>query len=310
MPLELSVASAKRWSALGGLLLLLSSALAQNAPGPGVPADPPEQRLRPQVRSQALPALTLSALQRQSIEPFLSAPQVFDTEYLKALPRIVGAGAQRNIFSKSDVVYALSLSGSGLTLSPGLPREWNIYRDPKALADPSTGEVLGWEAEYLGRARMLNPELMHIGPGEGTTPQTVVPARFEIVHAVSEIRAGDRLFQTNENAWRELTPHAPQRELEATIISIHGSGVANAAKNQIVVLNRGSKHGLEPGHVMSIRKIEDIVVSGTDASRPVLRPASGVTGQALVFLTFDKLAYALISEMSDPVQVGDRLTGP
>jgi len=36
----------------------------------------------------------------------------------------------------------------------------------------------------------------------------------------------------------------------------------------------------------------------------------GTSGQALVFLTFDKLAYALISDISDPVQVGDRLTSP
>jgi hypothetical protein len=61
---------------------------------------------------------------------------------------------------------------------------------------------------------------------------------------------------------------------------------------------------------MSIRKTPSLRTDVTDPSRPALRPWVGVAGQALVFLTFDKLAYALISNSKGPVQVGDRLTSP
>jgi hypothetical protein len=194
-------------------------------------------------------------------------------------------------------------------LSPELPHEWNIYRQPKALKDPATGEVLGMEAEYLGRARLLSDEQLEQSQKQGKALDTIVPASFEIVHAVSEIRAGDRLFQSNESNWRTLRPQAPASDVAATIISIYGSGVANASKHQIVVLNQGSQQGLAPGHLLSIHKTPSLRTDVTDPSRPLLRPWVGVSGQALVFLTFDKLAYALISDSKGPVQVGDRLTG-
>ena len=310
MKYEFWVAPIWRWLPLALLLSAQPPAFGQTTARYATEPEPPTVRLRPQMRSEPLAAMALTALQRQSIEPFLSAPQVFDPEQFNALPRIVGAGGQRSLFSKSDVVYARTVPGNVFVLGPGVPREWNIYRNPKALKDPSSGEVLGMEAEYLGRARLLSSEGVEQSQKDGKTLETIVPASFEIVHAVSEIRAGDRLFQSNESAWRELTPRAPQGELAATIISIYGSGVANASKNQIVVLNQGSKQGLEPGHLMAIRKTPSLKVDATDPARPALRPSVGTSGQALVFLTFDKLAYALISDISDPVQVGDRLTSP
>ena len=310
MELDFWYVPPKRSLAIAALLSALSCAQSQTRAGLSAEIEPPTERLRPQVRKVPLSATTLSALQRQSIEPFLSAPQVFDPEHFNALPRIVGAAGQRSLFSKSDVVLARSLSGSDFALSPEAPREWNIYRNPKALKDPLSGEVLGMEAEYLGRAIILSGEGVALSQKDGKTIETIVPASFEIVHAVSEIRTGDRLFRSNENAWRELTPHAPASGLTATIISIYGSGVANASKNQIVVLNQGSRQGLEPGHLMSIRKTPSLTTDLGDPTRPALRPSVGVSGQALVFLTFNRLAYALISDTTEPVRVGDRLTSP
>jgi hypothetical protein len=270
----------------------------------------PTERLLAQVRSEPLRAKASTALQTQSIEAFLSAPQVFDPEQFNALPRIVGAAGQKSLLSKSDVVYARTAAGNGFLLASEIPREWNIYRKPRALKDPASGEVLGMEAEYLGRARLLNDERIEQSPNDGNSAHAIVPASFEIVHAVSEIRVGDHLFISNESAWRTLSPHTPLSDVAATVISIYGSGVTNASKHQIVVLNQGRQQGLAPGHLISIRKTPSLTTDVTDPNRPALRPWVGVSGQALVFLTFDKLAYALISDSNGPVQVGDRLTGP
>ena len=308
MKYEFGVAPIWRWLPFAALLSMQPCAFGQTIARYAAEPEPPTVLLRPQMRSEPLATLALSSLQRQSIEPFLSAPQVFDLEQFDALPRIVGSAGQRSLFTKSDVVYARTVSGNVFVLGPGVPREWNIYRNPKALKDPATGQVLGMEAEYLGRARLLSSEGIEQSQKDGKTLETIVPASLQIVHAVSEIRAGDRLFQSNEGAWRALTPHAPQSELAATIISIYGSGVVNASKNQIVVLNQGSNQGLEPGHLMAIRKTPSLTADVADPARSALRPSVGISGQALVFLTFDKLAYALISDISEPVQVGDLLT--
>ena len=310
MKLAIGYPLPRGWLAIAAMQCALSCAHGQTVPELDIQEEPPTERLLAQVRSEPLATRASSALQKQSIEAFLSAPQVFDPAQLDALPRIVGAAEQKSLLSKSDVVYARTAADNGFELSPEMPREWNIYRQPKALKDPATGEVLGLEAEYLGRARLLSDERVEQSQKEGKALDTVVPASFEIVHAVSEIRVGDRLFKSHENNWRTLTLMAHARDVAATIISIYGSGVANASKYQIVALNQGSQQGLKPGHLMSIRKTPSLTTDITDPSRPALRPEVGVSGQALVFLTFDKLAYALISDSNGPVQVGDRLTGP
>jgi hypothetical protein len=299
----------KRWLALAALLCGLACSHGQTLHTFGAQTEPPIERLQAQVHSEPLSPAVSTALQRHSIEAFLSAPQVFEAEHANAVARIVGAVGPRSMFSKGDVVYARTPAGTGFLLSPALPSEWNIYRNLRALKDPTSNEVLGLEGEYVGRARLLSDERLEQRQQDDKTQSALVPASFEIVHAISEIRAGDRLFQSKANAWRALTPHAPPSDLAATIISIYGSGVAYASKNQIVVLDKGSKQGLEPGHLMSIRKMPSLATGLTDSTYSVVPPSVGVSGQALVFLTFDKLAYALISDVSEPVQVGDRLSG-
>lgn len=312
MRFQYAIGDVRRKPALAtaALLCAMASAHGQSLMAFGDESEPPTERLRPQVRSEPLAKAGFPAVERQSIEPFLSAPQVFGPEQLNALPWIVGAAGQRSLLSKSDVVYARTPEGKGFMPSSEYSYEWNIYRNPQALKDPTSGALLGMEAAYLGRARLLKDERRELRQEEGKTLDIFVPASFEIVHAVGEIRAGDRLFRSNENTWRTLTPQAPVHGIAPTIISIYGSGIAYASKNQIIVVNQGSKQGLEPGQLMNIRQSPSLTISETDATYTALRPPPGVSGQALVFLTFDKLAYALIRESSEPVQVGDRLSSP
>ncbi len=310
MKLAIGSLPPRRWLAIAAMQCALVCAHGQTVPELDIHEEPPTERLLAQVRSEPLAARTSSAAQTRSIETFLSAPQVFDAEQFNALPRIVGAAGQKSLLSKRDVMYARTAAGNGFVLSSEMPREWNIYSKARVLKDPASGEVLGMEAEYLGRARLLSDERIEQSPNDGNSTRAIVPASFEIVHAVSEIRVGDRLFISNESAWRALTPHISVSDVTATIISIYGSGIANASKYQIVALNQGRQQGLAPGQLMSIRKTPSPTTDATDPSRPALRPWVEVSGQALVFLTFDKLAYALISDSNGPIQVGDRLTGP
>jgi hypothetical protein len=94
------------------------------------------------------------------------------------------------------------------------------------------------------------------------------------------------------------------------VVSIYGSNFANAASNQIVVLNKGRQDGLERGHVMALISDGDRMVDKTDSSRPAMKLPNERNGLMMVFRTFDKLSYALILEVATGVNVGDRFINP
>ena len=66
---------------------------------------------------------------------------------------------------------------------------------------------------------------------------------------------------------------------------------------------------MEPGHIMAVRKAARLTSDAADPRRPILQTTPELAGQAMVFLTFEKLSYALIGEVNQPVQVGDSLSG-
>jgi hypothetical protein len=60
---------------------------------------------------------------------------------------------------------------------------------------------------------------------------------------------------------------------------------------------------------MAVRKAARLTTDLTDPQRPILHTTPELAGQAMVFLTFEKLSYALIGETNQAVQVGDSLSG-
>jgi hypothetical protein len=105
-------------------------------------------------------------------------------------------------------------------------------------------------------------------------------------------------------------PRAPQGDVDGRIVSVYGSAVVNAAQNQVVTINRGTRDGIEVGHVMVILKDGARVVDKADAARPLMKLPDERNGLLMVFRTFDRLSYALILQITDGVRVGDRLASP
>ena len=98
--------------------------------------------------------------------------------------------------------------------------------------------------------------------------------------------------------------------MQGRIVSVYGSAVVNAAQNQVVVINRGTRDGLESGHVMAILKDGARLIDKTDPARPQIKLPDERNGLLMVFRTFEKLSYALILDITDGVKVGDRLASP
>ncbi len=255
-------------------------------------------KLSPRVRSEALGDGAIASIPFHLIEPFLTEAVVFNTNELEAAPRIVAAPEGRVMMARGDTAYVRGELGS--------TRNWRIFREPKPLADPSTGEVLGWEASYVGTAEYTQQ-------GDTRTDAAgkpeIVPATFRVTSVKQEANVGDRLAVTPSREFTNYAPHAPSSPIAGQIVKIYGEFLT-AGQNQIVALNKGAADGLERGHVLALWRDGPRVIDRTDASRPTIKLPDERHGLLFVFRTFERVSYALILSVQEPVKAGDRFTQP
>lgn len=269
-------------------------------------------RLSPRVRIEGLPDVALPTLKSHLIEPFLSEPVIVDENGLKAAPRIVAAQENRVLLTRGDRAYARGQGAA--TLIDDLQKKqqlFRVFRNATPLKDPVTAEVLGYEAQYVGKALLVRGESTQESTDKEGKPRTdIIPATIDIVSAKEEMRVGDRMLPEPPPQLLNYVPRVPDFQADGRIVSVYGSAVVNAAQNQVVVINRGTRDGMQSGHVLAILKDGQRLIDKTDEARPMVKLPDERNGLLMVFRTFDKLSYALILEITDGVKVGDRLTNP
>jgi LysM domain len=280
--------------------------------GGGAPSE--TIRVSPRTRISLLAADTsVPTLQTHLIEPFLAEPVIIDEAALLAAPRIVAAPENRVLITRGDRAYARGLASTPLKQRvPGRADDYRIFRNAQPLKDPVTQAVLGYEAQYVGKAELVRGEGFELVRNSGGGQENmVVPATIDIVSAKEEMRVGDRLLPEPPRQFLSYVPHAPAGPLDGSIVSVYGNAVAIAGQNQIVVINRGSADGVEMGHVLAILQEGG---RRPDRSQPgersEIKLPSERTGLLMVFRPFEKLSYALILEIGDIVKVGDRVASP
>lgn len=286
--------------------------LRTTPPGVAESSEPQTVRVSPRTRSDSLASTALPTLKSHLIEPFLVEPAVVDSDTLLRAPRLVATTEERVLMASGDRAYARGDAAAPLRAEPGEPRFFRVFRDAVALKDPVTGEILGYEAQYLGKAELVRGESFEDLPnGKGGRVSEYVPATVDLSSTKEEIRAGDRLLPAPERVFTSYTPRAPQVEVDARVVSIYGSfSAAYAAQNQVVAINVGSQDGVEPGHVLTLLTKGDRIKDKTDDAKTVIKLPSEINGTAMVFRTFDRVSYALLLEIRSGVRVGDRLVNP
>lgn len=269
-------------------------------------------RLSPRTRYESLARDALPTLNNQFIEPFLAEPIIVDENGLSSAPRIVAAQEGRVLLTRGDRAYARGPSDAALVDDPTKKqRAYRVFRNATPLKDPVTGEILGYEAQYVGKALLARGESTQESTNkEGKIQVDIVPATIDIISAKEEMRVGDRLLPEPEPQLLSYVPRAPNDAVDGRIVSVYGSAVTNAAQNQVVVVNLGTRDGIESGHVMAILKDGARLIDKTDPARPTLKLPDERNGLLMVFRTFEKLSYALVLDITDGVKVGDRLTDP
>lgn len=240
-------------------------------------------KLSPKVREQDSEHNAILSIPASAIGPFLSRPLVIEKNGLANAPILVGTYEKRVILGNDDIAYV-----KGLREDQG--SQWQIYRSGKALTDPDSKEILGYEASYLGDAVVENFADI---------------STLRITKSIQEINKGDRFTPATGELLNNYIPHAPDGQLVARVMSIYG-GVSQAGQNAIVTLNKGSRDGLENGHVLALyRKGDTIKEKGKTFRLPDIR-----YGLLFVFRTFDRVAYGLVMQTRLPVELLDSAQTP
>lgn len=284
-------------------------------------------RLEPRTRvlplSQAVPSIPGAA-----IGPFLSQPMVIEEGGLDNAPEIVATEERRVVVGAGNTAYA-----DRMKTTDGV--SWQVFRPGQPLRDPESGEVLGYEAKYVGDARVKR---------FGT------PSTLEITKARQEINMGDRLVPARETSFPSYIPRPPDKPIKGAIMSVDG-GVSELGQYQIVTLNRGSRDGVEVGHVLASYRRGETVKPGSrtmeswapellgglatwwsdtvgyfggeksepapaTATSPVEADTSVLTfpdernGLVFVFRVFEKMSYAMVMRSTSPIYIGDVVQTP
>ena len=270
--------------------------LARNAGGAaasGGAAGSDTIKLSPRVRRSDVGSSAIEAIPQHLIQPFLTEAVVFDTDQLERAPRIIAAPESRVMMTQGDLAYARG--------NLGRATEFRIFRKAQPLRDPTTKEILGYEAAYMGTA-----ELLRAG---SENEKNVVPATLRVNAVRQEIGVGDRLAEVEERGFTRYIPHPPSAPLSGQIISIYGEALTGG-QNQIVALNRGRKDGLERGHVLALWRAGRTVRDNTNGKRESVRLPDEQHGTLFVFQVYQRVAYALILSVKEPVSPGDRFSQP
>ncbi len=252
-------------------------------------------KLSPRVRSELLDNGAIASIPLHLIGPFLNEAVIFDSNELDRAPRIVATQEGRVMVSRGETAYVRGdLQGA---------RDFRLFREPRPLLDPATRELLGFEARYVGTAEYQRA-------GSEGNGGAVVPASFVVSSTRLEANVGDRLSPVPQRDLTAYAPHAPNAPLEGLIASVYGDALS-AGQNQIVTLNRGARDGVERGHVLALwRAGTPAVDRTTPGERTPMRLPDERHGLLFVFRVFDRVSYALILSVKDPVHTGDRFTQP
>jgi len=267
------------------LLLVYKDKKPQVVPSGEMAGENTAEKLSPRIRQlplvEAIPTIPIAAIRQ-----FLKGPRVVSDDELNRAPYVVEFNELHLAGSAGMGVYVKNLARP-------LRAGYSVVRRGDEYRDPDTGERLGYEA---------------IPTAEGEVHELGKLSTVRLVSSSREVNVGDRLLPQESDLFNaNFYPHAPNGAVGGRIISVF-DGLSEIGQFQIVTLNRGSKQGLEPGHVLSILQAgglaKDPYASGE------LQLPDQFAGTLLIFKVTPKVSYGLVMEATRAIHVLDKVEKP
>ena len=245
-------------------------------------------RLSPRVRANPLTD-AIRAIPYDRIAAFMSRPGVLSAEQVKGAPYVAYGRDDRLASAVGNDIYVRRLKDAQVG------NRYSIYHVADELKDPDGGDVLGYQGIFTGEA-----DLKRLGD----------PSTMLVVDSARETLEGDILLPVAGEAKMDFIPRAPMAKIDGKIMSVTDERTV-VAENDVIVINRGSRDGLEPGHVLAIWQAGEEVRDITDnaVSRNLTTPEERL-GLFMVFKTYDRLSYGLALVSHREIHVGDMVRTP
>ena len=239
----------------------------------------------------------ISTIPYEAIRAFLGRPSMLSKEELKDAPSVIGFPERHIADGVGHGVYIKGLKDR----SPG---RYTVVRIGQAMEDPETGKVLGYMGSFAASVRV--DEIGKISTGM-------------LTESARETVVGDLVYaETSSGPVSDIVPHSPPPGIDGQIMAVM-DGVVLIGQYTVVAINRGTKQGLEVGHVLAIDVRGEVVKDrpcnsfshswcwgrGDDVRLPSER-----AGTLLVFKTYEHLSYGLVVDATGAMRVADYVHGP
>jgi hypothetical protein len=243
-------------------------------------------RLSPRVRESDLDE-AISTIPFEIISAFLRKGAVLERDQYEQLPYIVELREQRLIGAAGNDVYVRG---------PVEKDAYSVIHIGDRLMDPDDNQTVGYEGIFVG---------------EGTVRRGGDPSTLRLNESRREALEGDRLLQLDFDIPLNFYPRAPENQIDGSIIHVV-DGISEVGQYQTVIINRGERDGLEPGHVLTVWQAGPVIrdrVSSSFMGEKVQLPDE-MAGDVMVFKTYDRISYALVMRASTNMARLDRVRTP
>lgn len=245
-------------------------------------------KLNPDMRVSPLD-LAIPIIPLDEIGAFLRRHRILGADELNDSAWIVSGDQGHLLSTPGDIIY-------GRGYFPEDERAYGIYRAGEIYRDPFTEELLGYQAQEIGSAKLLS-----------SRDQEITELRINRIN--EEVRNTDRLLPMEERVLDAFFhPRAPEVPIEDGYMIAVDGGVSQIGPMDIVVLNKGRRDGLEIGHVLAVYQTGELVFDRV-AEENVRLPDSRA-GLALVFEVFDKASYAIVLKSNRVLKILDKVKNP
>ncbi|EIJ44140.1 hypothetical protein BegalDRAFT_3321 [Beggiatoa alba B18LD] len=245
-------------------------------------------KLLPAERASSNKNTAPPVLPTEVIQQFLNRPRIVTDDELEKAGYIVGNADKSLLASMGSKLYVRGLDEMEDNEKGA---EYAIIRLGQVLQNPLDGEILAHEAIFLGDAKLTV---------EGD------PATLLVTHSQREIRDGDIIMPIVNNEYNQDFVLSSPDELEDGQIIALVDGVSQIGQYQIVVINKGEDDGIEIGHVLQVLHAGGIKEDRGEA----IKMPSESAGTMMIFKTFDRVSYGVITNATLAIQLHDEVAIP
>jgi hypothetical protein len=242
-------------------------------------------RMSPEARATPLSEAVMS-IPFEKVAAFLKAGVILEKSQADDLPYLLQTRGNHMMASAGNEVYVRGTADDPLGTS------YTVITVGEELRDPDDNQLIGFHSKKIGLAVLR---------------RTGDPATIALIKTTQEANMGDRLLPEVIKVPLNFFPRAPSTEIDGRIIAVDGA-VSQIAQYQVVVVNRGTDHGLSVGDVLSIFQSGEVIDDQFGGGKVTLPDED--EGTLMIFKTYDRISYGLVMEARDAIHLFDAVRNP